>query len=181
MSSAPLPTPEMTSHHQDVLNDLVDIGHELARMAFNLAKAGTATVAQATSMYDRLTRSIRRSIWLVRKLAEPLKTVDRVAARKQIIRTVEDTIQRSADQPAAETLHAELMERLDTSDLEDEINGRRVEDIIADICRDLGLAASPLCDPWKRRKPRDLALLQTRAAARPSQPNPKTRNQPQLT
>ena len=160
-------SPEVTAHHQDVLNDLVDIGHELARMTLAEAKTGALPLPKATSLYDSLSRSIRRSVWLVRKLAEPLKTTDRVAVRKQIIRQVEDTIQRETDGRTAASLYAELRERMDAPDLEDEIDGRRVEDIIADMIRDLGLAASAGTHPWKRRKPADLTRLRTQAAAPP--------------
>ena len=107
---------------------------------------------------------MRRSVWLVHQLDQPVKTTDRVAARKQIIRTVEDAIQREAEHPDdAEMLHEELMDRLDTPDLEDEIHGRPLDDIIKDIVRDLGLAAIPGTHPWKRRTPDDVAELCARA------------------
>ena len=168
MTSAPdtpAPAAKATSHHADVLNDLIDIGHEFARMALSQAKAGAIPLLPATMAYDRLTRSIRRSMWLIHKLAEPAKTVDRFAARKQIIRVVEDKIQRHVDdEEEAETLREELMERLDASDLEDEIRGRKLDDIINDIVRDLGLAHVPGNHPWKRRTPDDVAQLCARAA-----------------
>ena len=182
MSIAPCSTavpPEVTSHHQDVLNDFVDIGHELARMVLDQAKAGTLPAVKATMEYDRLGRCVRLCIWLVRKLAEPMKTVDRIAARKQIIRTVEDSIQRHADPADADTLHEELMDRLDTLDLEDEIAGRPIEEIIADICRDLGLATIPGSNPWKRRTPADIAILRARAAELTGTPVASTQGRPQ--
>ena len=61
-------------------------------------------------------------------------------------------------------LEAELRERMDAPDLEDDIAGRSVADIVADICRDLGIAASPGSHPWKRRTPGDLTELFARAA-----------------
>jgi hypothetical protein len=84
--------------------------------------------------------------------------------RRRIIRDVEDTIQRTTGPAEAETLHAELLDRLDAPDLDDDIENRPIGDVIADICRDLGLAALPGTHPWKRRTTEDLATLCARAA-----------------
>ncbi len=89
---------------------------------------------------------------------------DRTAARKRIIRDVEDTIQRKTKDDEAERLHAELLERLDAPDLDDDIDHRPVAEIIEDICRDLGIANYPGAHPWKRRTPADIAILADRAA-----------------
>jgi hypothetical protein len=157
------PAADGPSHHQDVLNDLIDLGNELARLVVDQAKANTLQAADAAIAFDRVARSVRRCIALARKLAEPPQTADRTAVRKRIIRAVEDTIQRHAEASEAETLHQELLERLDAPELEDEIGDRPVDEIIADIVRDLGLAALPGTHPWKRRTPEDIALLCTRA------------------
>ena len=167
MPNATLTTPqtaEATSHNQDVLNDLVNLGHRLAKLVVEQAEAKILPAVEATKAFDRVALCIRRCMWLVGKLAKPLKTVDHTAARKRIIRVVEDSIHRNADVSEAESLHEELKDRLDTQDLEDEIDDRPVEDIIADIIRDLGVAAYPGSQPWKRRSPDDLAALRARAA-----------------
>jgi hypothetical protein len=163
MTIAPsLTLAEATSHQQDVLNDVVDLGHRLVSLAVTQAEANAITVTEAAKAYDRITPNLRRSILLHRKLAEPLPTTTRIVARKRILREVEDAIQRESDAP--DVLHEELLDRLESLDLEDEIGGRPVEDIIADIIRDLGLAARPGSHPWKRRTPQDLAELCARAA-----------------
>ena len=169
MTTDPALTPcaEFTAHHQTVLNDAVDFGHRLMRLVVDQAEAGTIPALKAASVYDRVARSVRRSIWLIHKLAEPVPVTNRVAARKQIIRTVEDAIQRDAEEDEAETLHEELWDRLDSPDLEDEIRNRPVEDIIKDVVRDLGLAASPGTTPWKRRTPEDVTDLCARATQPP--------------
>jgi hypothetical protein len=164
MSTAPLPVPSATSRQHDMLDDLSGLGHRLVRLTVDQAEAGTIPLAQATLGYDRVCRNIRRNILLTRELAKPIKTTDRVAARKRIIREVEDSIQRNADEDEAETLHGELLDRLDNLDLDDEIDGRPVKDIIEDIVRDLGLAHIPGTHPWKRRTPDDLAELHARAS-----------------
>ena len=171
MTFAPLsPTQatDATAENQAVLNDVVKLGHRLTRLVVEQAEAGTLPATEATKGFERTSRDIRRCAWLVRKLAEPLKTTPRVAARKRLIREVEDTIQRHAEDPdAAEMLHEELMDRLDTLDLEDEIDERPIQDIITDIIRDLGLAHIPGTHPWKRRTPEDLAILYAQAAQKP--------------
>ena len=142
-----------------------DAGQRLVQVIADQAEAATLPAAQAAVAYARVTRSVRQNIMLDRKLSEPLKTADRVAARKRIIRAVEDTIQRDdLDESEMETLHEELLDRLESLELEDEIGDRPVDDIIIDIVRDLGLAAVPGNHPWKRRTPADIAELCARAA-----------------
>ena len=156
------------ARHQAVFDDLIDLGQDLAHLVVDHAKNGTTSTPTAAVAYGRVTHSIRLSVMLSRKLDEPAQTIDRVAARKRIIRVVEDTIQRHDDDFETEPLQAELHERLDAPDLEDELGDRPVEDIIADIIRDLGLASVPGNHPWKRRTPADIVELCARAAAIPA-------------
>ncbi len=142
------------------------------------------TVALAAA-FDRIARAVRRSIALARSLADPVPPArdpaqHRATARKRILREVEDAIQRTApnsgqaasnefdadaDDASADALLAELHDRLDAPDLDDDISNLPVADIITEICRDLGLAALPGTHPWKRRTPADLEQLCARAAA----------------
>ena len=137
----------------------------------------TALVSLAAA-FDQVARAVRRCIALARSLdAAPDPARHRIAARKRILREVEDTIQRSAPADgegpdSVDGLNAELRDRLDAPDLDGDIGSRPVADIIQDICRDLGLGAAPGTRPFKRRTPADLARLHARAAAptRASQP-----------
>ena len=112
---------------------------------------------------------------LAQRLDKPDPARHRTAARKRIIRAVEDLIQRAdddgieSDPDSADALHAELHERLDAPDLDADIATRPVPDIIADITRDLGLGLLPGTRPFQRRTPADVALLCARAAAPTSQ------------
>jgi hypothetical protein len=180
MITAPLinPTAAATSPQQDLLDDMAKLGHRLARLVVEQAEAGTIAAIPASLAFERVGRSIRRDLWLAHMLAAPVKTTDRIATRKQIIRQVEDAIQRHADDDAAESLHEELMDRMDSLDLEDELDKRPVEDIIADIVRDLGLAARPGTNPWKRRTPEDLAHLNAQAARPVPRTNPQNQADP---
>ena len=81
-------------------------------------------------------------------------------------------IHRRATGPRAEALQAELNERLDAPEFDDDLD-RPTAEIIAEICRDLGLDDMPGSHPRKRRTPADVASLHARAA-RPCNPQPGT-------
>ena len=143
-----------------------------------------------TLAFDRIARAVRRSILLARSLSHPVQPAPdparhRAAARRRVIREVEDAIQRTATRASAsdgqdgpETLQAELRDRLDAPDLDDDISSRPTADIIAEICRDLGLAVPPGGSrPWPRRTPEDIAQLCAQAAA-PSVARRPTASQP---
>ena len=172
-------------YYRDVLHQLIDMGLDLARQlhqqATTQAPAPDATPAPDPAFaFDRIARAIRRTVALARSLAEPPAAehaapgtaTHRILARKRVIREVEDAIQRTRDGRESDLLHTELRERLDSPDLDDEIANRPLADIIADICRDLGLAAPPDISPWKRRTPADLIELRALAAEPPAQPPP---------
>ena len=196
-ASAPLTEPNQghpsprAQRHLELLDELVELGMDLARSAHATAKQqleaavpeptdATATpparpAPDPTIPFDRIVRGVRRSMLLARRLEEPLPADaatpadaiahHRIAARKRIIRDVEDAIQRTCTPDRAEHLHAELLERLDSPDLDDEIDHRPPAEIIADICRDFGIAHIAGTHPWKRRTPADIAELRARAAA----------------
>jgi hypothetical protein len=135
------------------------------------------SLVSIAAAFDRTARAVRRGILLARSLAEPPPPAhdpsrDRAAVRKRILREVEDVIQRpgtgnerNSDGRDDAGLHAELRDRLDGPDLDDDIAGRPVADIITEICRDLGLDAHPGTRPFKRRTPDDIRQLCARAAA----------------
>ena len=185
--------------HREVLNGLITMGADFARLLHAQAKAqaeatnpdaaapapapAADTLTNLAAAFDRITRAVRRTIILARSLDRPVPpardpAAQRSAARKRIIREVEDAIGRTGEAEIWDTgstaagLRAELRDRLDAPDLDDDIASRPVADIITEICRDLGLASPPGTHPWQRRTPMDVADLRTRAAA-PSRPCPK--------
>jgi len=136
-------------------------------------------LAATIAAFNCTVRAVRRGVMLARILAEPPTPVPdparhRADARKRILREVEDTIQRPGSDgrggpalPAGlqDSLRAELRDRLDAPDLDDDIAGRPVADIITEIRRDLGLDAHPGTRPFQRRTPDDIRQLCARAAA----------------
>jgi hypothetical protein len=152
------------------------------------AWAPAASLQDLAAAFDSISRTVRRCIMLAQSLdapAKPARTAapDRTAARKRILRAVEDTLGRQDYDDSyrvcdpTEALHAELLDRMDAPDLDRDIESRPIDDIIKDILRDLGLAALPGTRPWKRRTPADIAELCARAAA-PSRPAGSTAREP---
>ena len=183
-----------TDYYRQALHNFIDMGTDLARLVHGQATAQAQAAQPGTALpgpevitaFDRLARAVRRSIMLARKLAEPPAPAKdpahhRAAARKRIIREVEDAIQRhshatdSADDADPASLTTELHDRLDTPDLDRDLTTRPIADIITELCRDLGLAALPGTAPWRRRTPQDIQDLNARAAAQPgaAPPSPK--------
>jgi hypothetical protein len=200
MSSHPTKpqTPEQDdAYYRAILQELIEGAAQLARQILQNAtppvgwaqpiktqenpapapEAGPpAPETDPTVAYDRIARTIRRTIALARHIADnpagqPREPkVNRAAARQKLIRGVEDAIdlkQRHQPKIDAEALYAELNERLLDPELEFDLQGRNVDDIIEEIARDLGIAQQGKAFVWKRRKPKDIAELRTRAAAPP--------------
>ena len=201
---------EDAQYYRGILHELVEMATDIARAVHRQATAeqpaehgpeqdgqpAAAPAPDPTLAFDRIARTIRRTIALARKLSDPAQPspaeraaadahARRRAARKQIIREVEDTIHRDVHGPdaeaRAESLHTELYERLDTLDLDDDIDTLPIAEIIAAIRRDLGIAAhinSRGISPWKRRRPADVRDLCARAAQPRTAPPRTTRPKP---
>jgi hypothetical protein len=191
--TAPEPDPEAAQraanaqYYLRVLHRLIDIGvtmvEQVAQQALpqnGAAVLGCNEIGDAlapapdpTPAYDRVTRSIRRSIMLARAIqasapapAPSAVQQNRVRVRKRVIRAVEDSVERSGrDSAQGDALRAEMFERLDSPDMDDDIDHRPLEAIIDEIRHDLGLTGPRGEHFWKRRTPADVAALSARAAA----------------
>ncbi len=164
------------AYYLRVLHDLIDRGADLARRVHEAAMAATPTAdnrpdSDPTVAFDRIARTVRRTIALARHIAEhpahAEKPAARTAARARVIRGVEDAIHRRRNDTDAQSLHAEFAERLDDPEFEHDLDGRSIDDVIEEICRDLGVAAQGRAYSWKRRTPKDIAALRARAAQPP--------------
>ena len=185
------PPSDNDAHYDEVLRELVDMATDIARIVHTQIirhqQAATAALPPTTKpandqfpdstlAFDRIARTIRRTVLLAKKLPEigaslrhptpENPTLRRIAARKRILRNVEDVVQRNAKPHDLDTLPAELRERLDSPDLEDDIDHRPIADIVADICRDLRVAI-PFAPNYKRRTPAQVETLRAQAAAIP--------------
>ncbi len=190
-------TPEQrvdrTQHYLRVLDGLIDLGVSLAeriqRQPVNHAEEAAAGIepsaepAAAVSLaFDRTVRGVRRSILLAQRMQDPAPAraaadpaQHRSLVRQRILRVVEDEIHEKFRGEAAEALRQELVERLESPELEDEIDSRPVDEIIIDIRHDLDTAGEPgYRHPWKRRTPGDVANLHALAAVQTPVPRKAT-------
>ena len=125
------------------LAEAIEADHATAAAAE--ARRAVITRAQTVAAaFAQTARAIRRTVLLAGRLdrcwARPVGADDRHAmARRQITRAVSEAIARQAGGDHAERLAENLSERLDSLDTLDDVTSRPAEDIIRDICRDLGL------------------------------------------
>ena len=194
MSSDPAITePPHADFYRGILHGLIQGGANYADMLHLQAKArfeaapATAEITKGAIAYDNVSRSVRRGILMAQRVDKPVRSraSHHQSARRQIIRAVEDCIQRHADDEEADEFQLELLDRLDSPDLEDDIDSRPVADIIKEICRDLGLDIIEGAHPWKRRTPADLAELSATAniqvpSGRPFSGRVKGRREPRF-
>jgi hypothetical protein len=163
-------------YHLQVLHELLAIEIDLTRLMQKQAHAEVEIAARLgepapdfTVAADRMGRTVRRTVMLIEKLLKPVKEAAerKEAARKRVVRAVENSIERDAPDEDVERLQAEFQDRMDRPDIEDDFGDRPVEEIIAEIRQDLGIAAAQIGGrPWKRRTPGDVALLCKRAATK---------------
>ena len=167
-----------TAHYQDILRTLIDQGAAIAARVHASAIAATtpgSALPEATIAFDRIARTVRHTIGLARHIASAAATaatahaaaarpgITRTTARAKLIRGVEDAIYRKRQDRDTEALTSELHERLEDPVLELDLQDRSIEDLIEEISRDLGVAQQDRSYVYKRRTPKDIQDLRTRA------------------
>ena len=110
--------------------------------------------------FERTGRGVRRTIAFCRHLAQPARDpAKRAAARRHIIRAVEDAIERTDNSRAdPDLLRTELYERLDTSEFNEELEHLTLNKPSSTSCAISASPTSPPCRP-------------IRAAPRPTSPH----------
>lgn len=175
MSTPPNPAPP---DDQTLLNALRHTGLRLIQSINSGldAQPTPADISRLSAAFDRTGRGVRRTIAFCRHLEQPAPDLSarnpakRAADRRQIIRTVEDAIERSRAPTDAAALRAELYERIETTELDEDLDNLPTEIIAANILRDFGLANIPYELPYPRRTPSHIAAIAARAAGRPVPP-----------
>ena len=156
-----------------------------AAAAAEMRQTVTARTNAVAAAYARISRAIRLTILLAERLdrgwARGGTSDDRhTMAKRQIARSVKDAIARETEGERADHLTSALTERLETLDTEHEFANRSAEEIIAMICRDLGLdparmtIRSPVPNP-NRATPASTAAPLTVAAQHPAVHPPQPR------
>lgn len=155
--------------YQHALAVLLDVGLSIAKDLKAPEEKNTAIARGAA--FEGVARAVRRSIVLSRHIRDAVpaaarQEATRAQARRQILRGVEDTINRKVTRLGdAEALRAELLERIDAPEFAEDLANRSPDILVAEICRDLGLATLPGMRPDLRRTPDDIAILAAQAAA----------------
>ncbi len=164
------------AYYRGVLHELIDLGTALARAMVERATAAEpiANPADASEAFERVARAVRRTVRLAEYLASPRPVrVERsaeqqaVTNRRRVLRGVEDAIQDEVCGDAAARMRAEVLERLECPDLDDELRDRTVDQVIQMVRRDLGITEMAGITRWMRRTPEDVAALEARAAVTP--------------
>jgi hypothetical protein len=182
-------------YYRGILHGLINMGYAMAEDVHQQAKAQVAAATADSPVtlvpspntqlaFNQMARTIRRCILLAQKVCEPARAraVDdseqrRVAARRQIIRRVEDAIHRDAPAGEAESLRAEFAERLDAPEFEADLD-RPIEEVVQEIRADMGLLGANGAKRWPRRTPQDLAAMAARARAKSGPARPAGRDDP---
>ena len=117
---------------------------QAAAAAGEARRAVIARTQIVAAAFNQTARAIRRTILLAERIdrawARPTNADSHaVIARRQIARAVTGAIARNAGGEQAGRFTETLAERLDSLDTLDDVTSRPAEDIIRDICRDLGL------------------------------------------
>jgi hypothetical protein len=136
------------------LDELAEIGMDVARAVARQANAeAPAPVAELSLAYARVSRAVRLTLMLQSRLLEAGARAETEAAERAFRSTpeyarkarVERIVERLAvdehpdDEDRIDALIAEAGERLDDEDLYGDLMDRPMREIVARLCRDLGL------------------------------------------
>lgn len=194
-NDAPGQQAEDAQFYREAMHDLISIGTSLAHHLHQQvtthpqptqqtpdappAPAPTPQAAPAPEAaaiaFERISRAVRRCVALARSLTQPPPPASNpaqhhTAVHKHATRAARDATHHTGsgiEHADDESLTAGLHDHLDAPDLDDDLSGRPINEIIAAICRDLGLATLPGGHAWRPTRD-DIAQLRARAAA----PNP---------
>ena len=148
--------------YRAVLHEVIEIGVDVSRMlrgqALALAEAADQSgvdaaeagvqareAARIAGAYDRVARAIRRSIAQARRLDEPVAVR---GAGGGVRAPVARPLSELSDEELDALLEAtEAAEAAEAAERDDTLLDRPIEQVVAAICRDLGLASAATLDP----------------------------------
>ncbi len=157
--------------YQRALAILLDVGTSIAKEL--KTPSDTVSVRDRARAFDVVALAVRRTIILSKHVTEhptvPPAAEDpitqRTRQRKEVIRVVGEAIEHRASPADAPALRVELLERMDSLELERDLAHQSPAQVIEGLCRDLGVAELQALRRYPRRTPCDIALLCAQAAA----------------
>jgi hypothetical protein len=152
----------MAEQDKRMLQEMAEIGMGLLRNLQQRAEDDSKIDAGEVALaYSRITRAVRLTIALKAKLADEgrvRKERDEAAEvkrlweceeqridrrRDQVERLVEQAIETEASEGERDRLMSGLRERLDEDDIDAKLTDRPIGEVLARICRDLGIEPDP--------------------------------------
>ena len=172
------PDDTRTAERVAMLRELAQIGMRLAHTIERLAEdPETPDRAGLALAFSRVARAVRQTLALEGRLQEELRTGRAQAARAQAARrktvvrhAVEAAIDAEPDDNEAAHLLASLYERLGDTD-EAELLDRPVREIVASICKTLGISPDWTLwqdEPWAQEEGAGQASEPPLSAAKPT-------------
>jgi len=151
--------------HREVLNELIGLGSDLARMIHGQAKDQAAAryadegVPDVTVAFERVCQTVRRTILLCRKVGEglPVRAEARSAVRPEVAQPVAERAAEPARARDAAGLRCELGDRMERPECEDALPGRPVGELIGELRRELDACREALSGVGVQRSPDDVA------------------------
>jgi hypothetical protein len=152
------PAAARTERHLQMLQELGELGMRLARAVTEQAVETAAEPDRDLGLvFSRIARAVRQTIALEAKLADDhrkaeVETAERRATefrrravdRKTKVRLlVERVLDAEAEESDAENLFYDLGERLETDYDDADFADRPIGELVARICKDLGVTADP--------------------------------------
>ena len=168
MTTAATPTNPTLDADRAALEELRDLGMDMARLTVARAKADAEDGVEAdrTPAFERINRGVRRAIFLLQYIAKQIAVATdrrhdqyRIRARAQIMRDVED-VTRTRPEAERNAYAAELCERLDDPEFDENLSGMTIAQASLLIRHDFGLGK---IFTHKRRTPADVKSLAARA------------------
>jgi hypothetical protein len=172
------PAAARTERHLRMLAELAEIGMNLAREVSRQALDQSQDAPPAADLaltFSRIARAVRQTVALEAKLAEgpaqrpPLSVSDRwrsARRKRQVSEIVAGVIDAEVGEYDVEGLHDDLQERLDDGDEEADFADRPIGELVARICRDLGITPD-----WSLFEDEDWAIEEARTRP-PGSPPP---------
>jgi hypothetical protein len=151
--------------HREVLNELIGLGSDLARMIHGQAKDQAAAryadegVPDVTVAFERVCQTVRRTILLCRKVGEglPVRAEARDPVRPEVAQKVAERPAEPARAGDAAGLRCELGDRVERPECEDALPARPVGELIGELRRELDACREALSGVGVQRSPDDLA------------------------
>ena len=145
--SSPVPANEAQrraaakERHRAILEELLDLAMDLARTVHHQAelRANDVTAPDPTPAFDRVARTVRRTVMLVHKLDEPAAAPRAPGAGP---RAVTKPVEKMTDAELDELIEAEGLDRLDDDPGED-FDNRSVGELLAELARHAGIPPRP--------------------------------------